>query len=161
MRLYVNEKLLSIHNKYYIKDENKNDILEISSKVISIGAKTWVKDLDGNSLAYIEQKVLHIMPNYDIYMNDELKCRISKKFKLFKNDYSLSNGYKVKGDFLSLNFSVYDDHDKLIGEITRKFISIGDKYTIDIYDDNEYVLILAIIVAIANDVDRAQSQSND
>lgn len=160
MKLYVNEKLFSIHNKYYVKDENNNDIFEISSKVISIGDKTYVKDLNGNVLAYIEQKIFHLMPNYDIYINNDLKCSISKKFRLFKNDYALSNNYRVEGNFLSLNFSIYNDQNIKIGEISRKLISIGDKYTIDIYDEKELILILAIIVSIANDIDRAQASSN-
>ena len=46
MRLYINEKLMSLHNKYYINDENGNNVLEISSKLISLGDKTWIKNLD-------------------------------------------------------------------------------------------------------------------
>ena len=26
MKLYVNEKLFSLHNKFYVKDENDNDV---------------------------------------------------------------------------------------------------------------------------------------
>lgn len=157
MRLYINEKLLSLHNKYYINDENNNNILEITSKFISIGDKTWIKDLSGNELAYIEQEIFHLMPKYNIYINNELAYSISKKFQLFKNDYVLSNNYKVEGDFLSHSFCVYNDKEEKIGEISRKYFSIGDKYIIDIIDEKEYLLVLSIIVAITNDIDRAQN----
>ena len=116
--------------------------------------------MSGNQIAYIEQRILHLMPHYDIYINGELKCSIAKKFKLFKNDYELSNGYKIDGSFASLNFSIYDAGGQQIGTISRKLISIGDKYTIDIFDESQLPLALSIMVAISNDVNRIQNANN-
>ena len=160
MKLYVNEKLFSLHNKFYVKDENDIDIYEISSKVISIGDKTTISDMQGNKIAYIEQEILHLTPNYNVYIGDELSFKISKKFQLFKNDYVLSNGYKVKGNFIMLDFVILDDKDNQIGSIKRKFISIGDKYEINIDDIEKKDIILSIIVAITNDVNRNQRAAN-
>lgn len=87
MKFYVKEKFFSIHRKFYIKDEQENDIYEISSKVISIGTKTTIKDMNGKEISYIKQNLLHLTPNYDIYINGELICNISKKFQLFRNTY--------------------------------------------------------------------------
>ncbi len=159
MKLYVNEKLFSIHNKFHVKDENDMDVYEISSKVISIGDKTTINDMQGNKIAYIEQEIFHIMPNYNVYINDTLVFKITKKFHLFKNDYILSNGYRVEGNFLMLDFVIYDENNNQIGSIKRKFISIGDKYEISIDDVNKKEIVLSIIVAITNDVNRDQNAS--
>ena len=161
MKLYVNEKLFSIHNKFYVKDENNVDVYEISSKIISLGDKTTIYDMKGNKIAYIEQELLHISPNYNVYIKDEFKFKIKKKFQLFKNDYLLSNGYRVEGNFMMLDFIIYDDNNIPVGSIKRKFISIGDKYEINIDDTNKKEIILAIIVAITNDVNRNQSSSSN
>ena len=160
MKLYVNEKLFSIHNKFYIKDENNMDVYEISSKIISLGDKTTINDMQGNKIAYIEQELFHIMPNYNVYINDAFAFKITKKFQLFKNDYILSNGYRVEGNFMMLDFIVYDDNNTQIGSIKRKFISIGDKYEISINDISKKEIVLAIIVAITNDVNRNQNSSS-
>ncbi|MGM9878487.1 MAG: LURP-one-related/scramblase family protein [Bacilli bacterium] len=160
MKLYVNEKLFSIHRKFYVKDINDEDVFEISSKIVSIGAKTTINDISGNKLAYIEQDIFHIMPSYDIYINDELVCEISKKIKLFRNNYVLNNGYTVDGNFLMLDFSIFDDNDKQIGSVKRKLLSIGDKYEIDIPNKKNTLIVLAIVVAIANDVNRSQAINN-
>ena len=160
MKLYVNEKLFSIHNRYYVKDENDMDVYEISSKVISIGDKTTINDMQGNRIAYIEQEIFHIMPNYNVYIIDAFVFKIAKKFQLFKNDYILSNGYRVEGNFMMLDFVIYDDKGNQIGSIKRKFISIGDKYEIEINDVNKKEIVLSIIVAITNDVDRNQNASS-
>ena len=160
MKLYVNEKLFSIHNKFYVKDENDMDIYEISSKIISLGDKTTINDMKGNKIAYIEQEIFHLTPNYNVYIGDEFVFKITKKFQLFKNDYVLSNGYKVEGNFMALDFTIYDNNNTKIGSIKRKFISIGDKYEINIEDISKKEIVLAIIVAITNDVNRNQNSSS-
>ena len=160
MKLFINEKLFSIHRKFYVLNEQGENVYEISSEVLTIGDKTTVSDMSGNKIAYIEQRLLHLMPNYDIYINGQVACSIQKKFKLFKNNYELSNGYTIDGNFMALNFTIKDDRGNIIGELSRKFISIGDKYTIDIYDENKLPIVLSIIVAITNDVNRVQSSNN-
>ncbi len=159
MKLYVNEKLISIHDKFYIKDEKDSDVYEIVSKIISIGDKTTISDMQGNQIAYIEQEVLHITPHYNVYINDEFVFTIKKKLQFIRNDYILSNGYSVDGDILNLDFVIYDDNNNKIGSIKRKLISIGDKYEITIEDDSKKETILAIIVAITNDINRSQDST--
>lgn len=156
MKYYIREKLISLHHKFYVYDEAGKQAYEISSKVISIGDKTTLYDMRGEKYAYIEQRILHLMPHYDIYLDDHLVCSIAKKFQLIKNDYKLTNGYKVDGNFLALNFEITDPHGHIMGSIKRKFISIGDKYEIEIFDEKQELLALAILIAIANDVNRAQ-----
>jgi len=160
MKLYVNEKIFSIHKKFYVKDENNMDVYEISSKIISFGDKTTINDMQGNKIVYIEQELFHLTPNYKVYIGDKFTFKIIKKFQLFKNDYVLSNGYRVEGNIMMLDFVVYDDNNIQIGSIKRNFISIGDKYEINIDDINKKEIVLAIIVAITNDVNRNQNSSS-
>lgn len=157
MKLFINEKMFSIHNKFFVKDEEGNDVYEISSKAISLGDKTTVNDMQGNQIAYIEQEIFHLMPNYNIYVNGNLVCKISKIFNLFRNDYSLSNGYRVEGNFLMLDVKVYDELNQQIGTIKKELISLGDRYEIELFDEKDITIVLAIIVAIANDVNRNQN----
>ena len=165
MKLYVNEKLFSIHNKFYVKDENEQDVYEISSKVFSIGAKTTISDMSGNKVAYIAQEIFHLTPHYNVFVNDQKICQIKKKFQLMKNDYELTNGYRVEGNIFAYDFVIYDNTDTPIGSIKRALISIGDKYEIEIFDETKLNIVLAIIVAITNDINRSQNSvdvsSND
>lgn len=161
MKLFVKEKLFSIHNKYYIYNEIGEIEYEIESKVISIGDKTTIYDKNHNKIAYIEQKLFHLMSHYDVYIKNEYKYQIKKKYKLFNNNYELSNSYKVNGNFLNLNFDILNNFDKKIAQVNRKFLSIGDKYQIEILDEKDLIIILTIIVAITNDIDRRQAEDND
>lgn len=161
MKLFVKEKLLSMHNRYYIYNENEELTYEIESKVISIGDKTTIYDKEHNVIAYIEQEIFHFTPHYNVYIEGKYKYQIKKKFHFFKNDYELSNMYKVEGSTFSLNFTITNNYGKTIALVNRKFLSIGDKYQIEIIEENDIYTILTIIVAITNDVDRSQSNSSN
>ena len=157
MKLYANEKTFPIiHHKIFIKDENDMDIYEISSKF----RKTTINDMNENKIDYIEKKYFSITPNYNIYINNEPILKI-KKINPFENEYLLSNGCKVTGDFRMLNFVIYDGKNNQIGNIKRttKFISIGgsDKYEIDIIDLTKKEIILAILVPIADYIRKTSS----
>ena len=159
MKLFFKEKLFSMHNRYYIYNEDEELAYEIESKVISIGDKTTIYDRNHNVDAYIEQELFHLTPHYNVYIEDEYKYQIKKKFQFFKNDYELSNMYKVDGSTFNLNFSIINNYGKVVAVVNRKFLSIGDKYQIEILDEKEIYTILTIIVAITNDVDRSQANS--
>ena len=161
MKWYVDEQLLSLQKKFHVEDESGNYIYEILSEIISIGDKTTIYDKDGNKVAYIEQQLLHLAPSYNVYIGDKYSFNIAKRLQLFKNDYDLSNGYSVKGDFMMLDFTIYDENKQEVGIISRKFISINDKYEIEIKDKSRKEIILAIIVAIANDVNSSKNSRND
>ena len=161
MKLFVKEKLFSMHNRYYIYNEDEELAYEIESKVISIGDKTTIYDKNHNAVAYIEQEIFHLTPHYNVYIENEYKYQIKKKFQFFKNDYELSNMYKVDGSTFNLNFTIINNQGKTVALVNRKFLSIGDKYQIEIIDENDIYTILTIIVAITNDVDRSQSNSSN
>ena len=161
MKLFVKEKVFSMHNRYYIYNESDELSYEIESKVFSIGDKTTIYDKDRNVVAYIEQEIFHLTPYYNVYIDDEYKYQIKKKFQFFKNDYELSNSYKVDGSTFNLNFAIINNNGKTVALVNRKFLSIGDKYQIEIIDEKDIYTILTIVVAITNDVDRNQSTSSD
>lgn len=161
MKLFVKEKILSMHNRYYIYNENEELTYEIESKIISFGDKTTIYDKRHNIVAYIEQEIFHWTPCYNVYFEGKYQYQIKKKFHLFKNDYNLSNMYKVVGSLFNLDFVIINNHGETVALINRKFLSIGDKYQIDVIDEKDINTILTIIVAITNDVDRNQANSSN
>lgn len=164
MKLYVKEKTFSMHNKIFVKDENNLDVYEILSNFPSFRDKITINDKSGNRIVYIEQELFHMTPNYNIYINEEFAFKMTREFPLLKNDYLLSNGYKVAGDFRMVNFAIYDNENNQIGSIKRTtgFISIGgsEKYEVDIMDHNKKEIILAILATITNDINRDTNSSS-
>lgn len=156
MRLHAKEKYLSIHNRYFIKDENGKDILEIARRIKLAENRICINDINGKELAYIKRELFQIQPKYNVFINNNLKYSITRDFKPFRSDFTLSNNYRVEGQFLSHNFTIYNDKNEKIAEIFREYFKIADKYVIDIIEEKDYLLILTVFVAITDFLDRSQ-----
>lgn len=127
--------MFSLRKKYFVEDENKNNIYEITSKVFSLKHRTTVSKVDGEKVAYIEGKVFFIMPSYNVYVKNRFMCKIKRKFSLWKRKYSISNDYRVEGNFINLNFKIFNNKNKQVADINRNFFSLNNKYVIDIIDE--------------------------
>ena len=157
MKLYINEKLISMHNKFYITDEKHNNLFEITNKVLTIGRKTSINDMSGNELIYIEEELFKLFEShYNVFCKGNFSYKIIKRFNIIKKVYELSNGYTAEGDIFNFCLSIYDNEQKHIANINKHIISIGDKYEIEVYDESKIIVILAIAATVVNDIDRNQ-----
>lgn len=68
MKFFIKEKYISFHNRYFIYDEDGNQVYELVSKYFSIGNKTKLVDMDGKEIIYVEEELFHLRPVYLIYM---------------------------------------------------------------------------------------------
>lgn len=157
MKLYINEKVFSLHDKFFIYDENGNNVYEVSSKFPSYWKKTMICDMDGNKLLDIKQVPLKKPAAYDIYEDGEFALKISGIAGWFSRNYELSNGYRVKSKSFPLKAKIYNEKDEIIGTIIKKNFSLGDKYEIEVFEERHELLAIAITVAIAISMNRGQS----
>ncbi|MFS8541711.1 MAG: LURP-one-related family protein, partial [Tissierellales bacterium] len=67
MRYILKQKIFSLSDKFYIKDEKENPRYYVESKIFSFGDKLKLFDLEGTELIYIEEKVLRLLLEYNIY----------------------------------------------------------------------------------------------
>lgn len=162
MKLYLREKLISLHNRYFIYNEDGEQVYELVSKYFSAGDKTKLLDMNGNELVYVEQELFHLRPVYLIYIGGIHTATVKKKTFVGLPIYEVSElGYRVDGDWFSTEFNIINANDNLIASAKRKIISIGDKYQLEIFDDNNYLVILGILMAIINVVDDNQNAASN
>ena len=83
--------MFSLHDKFFIYDENGNNVYEVSSKFPSYWKKTMIYDMDGNKLLDIKQVPLKRPSTYDIYEDGEFALKIARVPKCFVRKYELSN----------------------------------------------------------------------
>lgn len=162
MKLYIREKLISLHNRYFIYNEEGEQVYELESKYLSFNNKTKLLDMNGNELVYVEQELFHLRPVYLIYTGGNHVATVKKKTFIGLPIYEITElGYKVAGDLFSTEFNITDANNNLIASATRKLISIGDKYQLEILDEKNYLIILGILIAIINVVDDNQSAASN
>ncbi len=160
MKLFIKEKLISFHNRYFIYNEKGEQVYELVSKYFSVGNKTKLLDMDGKELVYVEQELFHLKPVYLLYIEGEFISTIKKKYFVGLPVYEAPElNLKVEGNLLSTEYNIIDESDNIIANAKRKYISIGDKYQLEIYDEKNYLNILGILIAIINVIDERQSNN--
>lgn len=146
MKLYLQQKVLTLKDKFTVKDEAGNDKYFVNGEFISVGNKLHVKDVSGNEIVFIKQKIAFV-PTFEVYVQGKLFTVIKSRISL-KPSYSLSNiGWEVKGSFLQMNYQITQEGNP-IAKIKKALVSWGDSYELDIIDDANELTATAVVLAI-------------
>jgi uncharacterized protein YxjI len=147
----MKQKILSLGDKFVIKDETQNPVFYVKGKVFSFGNKLSFRDMNGKELAYISQKVFSFKHKYKIYRHNELLAQIVKKITLFKDKFSVDiqgpDDYKVAGNFWDHEYT-FTRRGRKVASVSKTFFSWSDTYGIEMAPGEDDILILAIAVVI-------------
>lgn len=150
MKLYIKQRVFSLVDSYDIYDENQHPVYKVVAKFFSIGAKLTVSDGQGHELFRIEQKLFSFLPTYEVKQNDTLVATIHRKLSLFKpviEIESINQSLTVEGNFIGWDFTIRQGNET-IASIHKKFLSWGDTYELNLSDQSNPGLLVALVVAI-------------
>lgn len=148
MKLYMKQKVFSFRDKFNIKNEYGEDKYFIEGEILSLGKKLRIYDMSGNELAFVREKLLAFMPKYTVEINGREVAEIVKKLTFLRPKYYVNGlGWDVNGDFFSHNYDITDG-DRIIVSIHKQFMAWGDTFELDIANDNDAVIALAVVLAI-------------
>ncbi|MBN1515295.1 LURP-one-related family protein [Candidatus Sumerlaeota bacterium] len=147
----MRQKIWSFGDQFTIKNEQGENCYEVKGRIFTLGDQLAVNDMDGNKLAFIKQRIFSFMPNYEIYVGDELRARVEKQFTLFKSRFTVDipgpNDYSVEGDFLGYNYQFLRGGQN-IASVSKQFFAWSDTYGVDVAEGEDDLLILASTVVI-------------
>ena len=161
--LFTSTKVFTLHHHIDITDDNENVVYQANSKFFSIRDKTDVTDAAGNQVAHIERKFFTLHERHFVTMADGSEFQLSNElWHLVKDITNIEGlGWQLRGNIAGLNFQLYDEAGAVIAVISQKFISLHDKYCIDIYKPEEEETVIAILVALQHMMhDRAAAASS-
>jgi len=158
MKFYIKQKVFSFRDKFYIYDEQGNELFYVEGEIFSFGKKLHLYDMHGNELSYISQKVFSFMPRYYISKNGAQTAEVAKHFTFFKQEYSVYGPeWRVTGDFFEHEYFIYGG-DHTVASISKEWFTWGDAYVIDVASGEDE--ITALSVAIVIDAIQEQSDNN-
>ena len=148
--LFTTTKVFTLHHHIDILDENEKAVYQADTKFPSIHDKTDVKDAAGRQVAYIERKLLTLHQRHFVTMADGTRFDLSTElFHLYKDITNIEGlGWQLRGNILGLNFELYDADESIIAVIGQKFMSLHDKYCVDIYKPEYEKIVVAILVTV-------------
>ncbi|MCR5782026.1 MAG: LURP-one-related family protein [Clostridia bacterium] len=148
MYLYMKQKVFSWKDRFTITDSDGNDRYSVEGKVISIGKKLHIFDAQGDEVAFVRQKITVLMPRFIVEIGGEEVARIVKKISFLKPKYVVEGlGWEVQGDMFAHDYTIVDG-DRTIVSIHKKWMAWGDTFELDIENDRDEVLALAVVLAI-------------
>jgi uncharacterized protein YxjI len=147
MKLFIRQKVFSWRDRFAVKDENQKDRWFAQGEVFSFGRKLRVYDANGAEAAYIRQKVFSLLHRYYIELGGQ-EYEFVKEFTLLRPKYTIRNlDWTVDGNFLAHDYAVTSGQGDIM-RITKAWLSWGDYYEIDIYDERNELLCLCAALAI-------------
>lgn len=160
MRLYIKQKVWSFKDRFSIKDDVERDRYYVEGEFFSFAKKLRLFNIDNEEQLYIEQSLWRFLPEYNLYEKGEKVATVKKDFTLFKNNYTiLGPDWHIEGSVMEHDYMIKEG-DKVIADINKKWLSWGDTYEINIYDEASVNVLLGIVIVIDAVISQARASNS-
>ena len=160
--LFTTSKVISLHRHTDITDEHEQVVYHAQTKFPSLHDKTDVLDASGNRVAHIERKLLTLHERHFVTMENGTSFQISNELFHIVRDITNIEGlsWQLRGNIAALNFELYDEREQVIAVISQKFLSLHDKYCVDIYQPEHEQAVVAILVTLQHMIKDREARSS-
>lgn len=163
---FIQQKLMAANEKYHIYDSNNKPCLEVLANglmafldnlcgsVFSFGHKIYIKNLDGIEFAIINKRTGFLMEKYDVFCGGKNIASIKRQMKAFKPKFLIStdtDDYVINGDVMGRRFTI-SNRELEVAKVKKTTFDITDKYEINIFEDDNDELFLAMVIAMDNSI---------
>lgn len=149
MSLIIKQKLFAFTDTYEVQDSSGRPRYKINTEFLTIGHKIHIFDaVSGRELGKIQERVFTFLSKADLYIAGGRKLLVTREFTFFKPRYTVSNGWKIAGDFLGWDYSIENTTGKEIAEISRELFHLSDTYSLTVRDPKDELEALMIAITI-------------
>ena len=153
---YIKQKLISLRDNFHVYNEQDEEIYTIEGSFLRIPKRFIIRDQQFNERAVIERKVISLLPKFNVTVEGQYEFSIKKHFSFFKSRYSIEGeGIEVNGNLWDMDFDIMHKGQK-IGTVNKAWLSLGDTYKIDVFEEPWEMVIITLVVAI----DRVKEEKN-
>ncbi|MGM0125097.1 hypothetical protein IGI37_002494 [Enterococcus sp. AZ194] len=146
-KLYVKQKLLSMKDRFYIKDAFGNDVYYAEEKLMSFSKRFFLYDIQGNQVAEVVQKLRSWSTAFFLRTTDGQELLIQKKMMSFKPKYEVvGSDITMEGNWTSKFKVLKNGHQ--IGSVNKQWLKMADSYEIDCLNRSDEHLLVAFSLAL-------------
>jgi len=152
-RYKIRQKLVSIGDDFWIENDRGQKTFKVDGKVLRIRKTLVFEDTAGKKLCQIQERLLAIKDTMVITDADGEKLATVKKALIAplrdRWHVTVKDGpdLNVQGNILDHEYSIKQGLKK-VAEVSKKWFRITDTYGVEVEDDQNHILILAIAVVI-------------
>lgn len=153
MKLYIDEKTYSFHNKYDICDINGNVIYNVVNEFFLIRAKIHIYDIYGEKKFYVRKKFTFALGKYEVFDDQHRTCAmVSQEITFFDPKLKISSSYgdlEICGNFMNMNYIIYRNG-VVFGSVQKVEMGQGDSIEITIPPTGDMGFVCALVLTIDN-----------
>ena len=147
----MREKLASIGDDSWIEDEHGNKVYKVDGKAMRLRDMFVLEDMAGAEVAKIQERKLHIRDTMAIERDGKKIAEVHKRLvglrDRLKVDLDGGGELTIKGKLTDHEYTIKGDHGK-IAEISKKWFRVRETYGVEIAEEQDDALLLAITVAV-------------
>ena len=149
----MRQKLVSIGDDYWIEDDQGQRVYKVNGKAMRIRDTLVFEDPAGHELFKIQEKKLHIRDTMEIEDGGGNTVATVKKALISplreRFDVKVENGedLEVKGNIVDHEYKIERGGDK-VAEVSKKWFRVADTYGIEVAQEQDPALILAVAAVI-------------
>ena len=148
MNLYLKQKVMSLHDRFTVYDENEAPLYTVEGKVVSVHRKHSIFNNNGEEVANISKKVLSWMPKFFIECPVGTSYEMKGKMAFAHEKCEIEQlGWVLTGKFLQHDYTICKG-DEEIASIHEKWLTWGDTYEIPVNEGIDPVMVLAVMLCI-------------
>lgn len=148
MKLRFKQRLFSWFDSYDINYENGSCAYKVKGQ-LAWGHCFKIFDAHGNEVGMVRQKIIALLPKFEIYMNGNYQGYIRRQLSLFIPRYDIDfMGWHVSGGIMEWNYTIHNQSNQIVAEISKKLFNLTDTYEIDVRNDNDALSALMFVLAI-------------
>ena len=151
-RYKMRQNLVSIGDDYWIETTRGRRVFFVDGKALRIRETLEFKDLAGRELCKIQERMLRIRDTMDIERADGTTITVKKALitplrERFTAEMGGGNDIEIQGNIVDHEYRM-ERGGRQVAEVSKKWLSVADTYTVEISPGEDDVVILAITVAI-------------
>ena len=152
-RYKIRQKLMSIGDDFWIENQEGERVFKVDGKALRLRKTLIFEDMDGKKLCRIQERLLAFKDTMAIEDAEGDQMAVIKKGIIAPlGDHwtvKVRNGpdLDVQGNILDHEYSINERRRK-IAEVSKKWLSLTDTYGVEIDEEQNDILILALAIAI-------------
>lgn len=150
MKYYVKQKILSLKDQFYVMDQSGKEVYGIKGKMFSLSNKMELLNMNGSQILNTKKQIFSFLAKYFVFdPHGELQAEIKRKFAVRPRfDVTIGNEVlSVEGSLFAHSFGIFDNGEE-VASISKKVLSFGDSYEIEIHDESKAELYLFIVIIL-------------
>lgn len=160
MKLYIKQHVFTLGEEFTVKNEHEQDIFYIGGSFLRIPKQFTIYDRNKEAIAVIESQMFRFLSHYDIQLPNNQIVTLRKEFSFFKPVFSLEGtNWVLQGDFFAHDYAVMSG-DTPVMVLQKQWFTWGDSYELDIADEKDAVLALAIAICVDYELAKQRSSAS-